>query len=103
MSAALEQLVVLAVREFQQARVSLEQAAVMLDMVRATLDPDAQNRVHDLTVGGPGVPGEADGDTGEETTGWQVCPECGDTLAAIQVFGGTSFMCPTHGEIAVAD
>lgn len=107
MSAALEQLVVLAVREFQQARMSLEQASVLLDMVRSTLDPDAQDRVADLTAGWPsgegggtrpGVSGERDDGSSDRPVD-VACPACGLPLAHIDVFGGTAWLCPDHGEV----
>jgi hypothetical protein len=95
-SAAAEQLLVLAVREFQQARMSMEQASVMLDMVRATLDPDALARVDEAVQEDP-----AD-DEGQDDGDAAVCPidGCGEELSSVAVFGGLTFLCPEHGEIA---
>jgi len=95
----IERLMIVAVREYGQAKVALEQASLVLDAVVRALDDDAQERIVAAVKQDPDGAGE------DGSTKGRVCPVDGCKLELLDVTTmGTHerlWFCPDHGEVVV--
>lgn len=96
-------LLTLALREFQQCKMAMDNAAALLDLAIGQLPADQAE-----AVGRAGADAIRDHAVGAKKAADRkpgTCPrdKCRETTVTVNTFAGKTLLCPDHGEVASVD